>query len=275
MSVEQLNREEEENWVSTAKPQASKRKVEKVRSGVKRAVTQKATTPVVSNEHLTIEEFTDRVIKEFQPMFRHIVIGRNNRVMDSEDYVQEINSHVCRVISKRFDEMRVFNQAQLRASIRTMATNIVKDLVGFYTRRPDTSLVETSLSVGTETTDEDLEYSGNTSRSIDVGDAFDAFQDFQSTFDLQVVELTLSRFHEPYCPGITRYFQECLNPSEEVAEAFLRHRSKQTRPRNTKDGYIPPTLLAQILGLPMLQLEEYKRRIRSVLNQYDLISGLA
>lgn len=238
----------------------------------KRVTTQDQAPVASACGDLTQEQFTDKVLREFQPMFRYISAGRYNRIMSTEDYVQEISTHVCRVISQRFDEMRVFTPAQLRASVRTMATNLVSDLVGFYTRRPDTSVIATATSIGNT---EETETDATTFHTVDIGDKLDAFREFQFQFDINVVELTLSKFHEPYCPGITRYFKECIEPSPEVADAFLKHRLKQKRQRNMKDGYIPPTILAQLIGLPLARVEEYKQRIRSVLHQYDMIPGVA
>jgi hypothetical protein len=220
-------------------------------------------------ENITMEEFRERVLKEFQPMFRYISSSRENRIMTVDDYTQEINTHLCRVIQQRFDEMKEFTPAQLRASVRTIAKNYVADLVGFYSRRPDTSVVATATSIGNPEETED-EFSSN--RTVDLGDKKNTFEDFQFQFDINIVEQVLQRVHEPYCPGITQYFKECLEPSQEVADAFLKHRLQQKRQRNMAEGYIPPTILANLLGLPLARLNEYKRRIRFVLAQYDMIS---
>jgi len=155
---------------------------------------------------------------------------------------------------------------------RRILKNYLSDIVRFHKRRPDTSIY--SLY------DNFQEVVESAFAEVSLSFTTESSTGYQSIAVSQLKEILVD-WAQDEKPKIQRYINEVISPSAEILESWRERiastRNAPSRSRLNNKDYIPPTVLAKLLGIHHKELYEFMWRLKVYLERmgYNLSVTLA
>lgn len=200
-----------------------------------------------------------RFISENSGLLLGLARKMSNRLITQEDAMQTLYLKILELFDApgKINSLSYLNQsAYIRSSISNFVTDSIRKSVVHGDSVINTALTRDSIPEPEMCNINEEQYIDHY-LSVESDESFVASKLF--------VEEALKHIqkYEEELPGVSKFFQELVEPSPSFCELYLAYNSELTRPRNS--GYIAPSVIGMLLGYSKFESLKREDCIKSVL----------